>query len=295
MSVVPGAALTVLGIAVVAVGLWDMFHTLLHPTGQGALTTRLLAVSWRLSRATGHGAGSSVGPAAMVAVILVWVVLQVLGWALVYLPHVPEGFTYAAGVDPSDYADVVEAAYLSAVTLTTLGYGDVVATNPWIRALSPVEALTGFALLTAGLTWFTQIYPPLSRRRALALELNGLADTRFADELDADPAVVTRVLDTLAAEVTKVRIDFAQHNEGFYFQESEPDLSLATQVTYVLLLRDRALRSPDAVVRASGRRLALAVEQLSTVLDDAFIHSGGEPADVFAAYAAEHGRASRTR
>src|SRR5690606_25494602 len=162
------------------------FHTLLHPTGQGRLTGWVLSGAWRLSRVTGHRAGSAVGPAAMVAVILLWVALQVIGWAMVYLPHVPDGFAYGAGIDPADYPRVMEAVYVSAVTLTTVGYGDVVATDPWIRALSPLEALTGFALLTAGLTWFSQIYPPLSRRRALALELKGLADTGYADDLEGD-------------------------------------------------------------------------------------------------------------
>ena len=39
--------------------------------------------------------------------------------------------------------------------------------------VTSLQGLTGFALLTASLTWFIQIYPPLSRRRALAMSLNG--------------------------------------------------------------------------------------------------------------------------
>ena len=281
--------MTAAGIVVIAVGLHDMFHTLLHPTGQGRLTRMVLAGTWRISRATGHRMGSTVGPLAMVAVILMWVLLQLLGWALIYLPHVPEGFVYAAGVDPSDYPDVLEAVYLSAVTVTTLGYGDMVATAPWIRAASPLQALTGFALLTAALTWFTQIYPPLSRRRALALELKSLADSDWADSVHEEgPAVLTRVLDTLAAEVVKVRIDFAQHSEGFYFQEREPDLALARQLPYALSLRDGALASSEPVVRRSGRRLALAIDQLCAELDDTFLRTGGDAEQVLVAFAADH-------
>jgi hypothetical protein len=209
--------MTVAGTVVIIVGLHDMFHTLLHPTGQGRLSRLVLAGMWRMSRATGHRLGSTVGPLAMVAVILLWVLLQLLGWALIYLPHVPGGFMYSSGVDPADYPEALEAMYLSAVTLTTLGYGDVVATDLWIRTASPLQALTGFALLTAALTWFNQIYPPLSRRRALALELKVLAASDWAQTMhDGDPAVLTRVLDALAAEVIKVRIDFAQHSEGYY-------------------------------------------------------------------------------
>lgn len=283
-------ALTLSGVLVLLVGLHDMFHTLLHPTGRGRLSSLVLSTAWRLSRASGHRLGSAVGPAAMVAAILVWVALQALGWALLYLPHVPDGFTYSSGIDPADYPDLVEALYVSMVTLTTLGYGDMVAVDAWMRALSPVQALTGFALLTAALTWFTQIYPPLSRRRALALELKALADSSFAEGLgETDQAVQTRVLDTLAAEIAKVRIDFAQHSEGFYFQEVEPDISLAHQLPHALRLRDEALGSGDPAVRRSGQRLAVAVEQLSGVLDGDFLGTGGAPEEVFAAYAAEHG------
>ncbi|WP_134772296.1 potassium channel family protein [Ornithinimicrobium flavum] len=230
-----GVVLTLAGVLLLLVGLHDMFHTLLHPTGQGALTRIVLAGTWRVSRATGHRLGSAVGPAAMVGVILMWVVLQILGWALVYLPHVPRGFLYASGIDPADYAEIAQALYLSAVTLTTLGYGDVVATDQWIRLATPLQALTGFALLTAALTWFMQIHPPLSRRRALALELKGLAHLGWADNL-AELGVVTvsRMLDTTAAKVSKVRIDFAHNREGFYFQEDDHDLALARQLPYVL-------------------------------------------------------------
>lgn len=289
------AALTAVGVLVLLLGLRDMFHTLLHPTGQGRLTGWVLSACWRLSRATGHRAGSAVGPGAMVVVVLLWVALQVTGWALVYLPHVPQGFAYGAGVDPSDYSTVLEAGYVSAVTLTTLGYGDVIPTDPWVRAVSPLEALTGFALLTGGLTWFSQIYPPLSRRRALALELKALADAdaEGLGGLDGDPAVVTRVLDRVTTAASQVRIDFVHHAEGFYFQESEPDLSLAHQAGHLLRLRDAALGSPDPSVRRSGRRLSLAVDQLSKVLDDNLLHVGGEPAEVLAAYAREHGHDAR--
>ncbi|WP_298887636.1 hypothetical protein [uncultured Serinicoccus sp.] len=76
-----GVVMTLAGIVVIGVGLHDMFHTLLHPTGQGRLSRMVLTGMWKVSKATGHRLGSTVGPLAMVAVILVWVLLQLLGWA----------------------------------------------------------------------------------------------------------------------------------------------------------------------------------------------------------------------
>lgn len=287
--------LTIVGIGIILLGLMDMFHTLLHPSGQGRLSQLVLSTAWAVSKAAGHRLGSMVGPVAMVAVVLLWVALQGLGWALVYYPHVPDGFMYSSGVDPAAYPDFVEAIYVSFVTLSTLGYGDMVATDSWIRVASPFEALTGFALLTSALTWFMQLYPPLLRRRALALELKGLADVGYAEaSQNVEPAVFTRVLDALGSAVEKVRVDFTQHTEGFYFRESDPDLSLARQLPYVLRLRDAAMTRKEEAVRLSAQRLSSALEQLGTELKEDFLGTGEHPGEVFAAYAAEHGQDPRT-
>lgn len=287
--------LTVTGIAMVLYGLMDMFHTLLHPSGQGRLSGLVLSAAWRLSKILGHRLGSAIGPAAMVAVIILWVAIQGIGWALIYYPHIPGGFVYSSGVDPADYPEFHEALYISLVTLSTLGYGDVVATDAWIRIASPLEALTGFALLTAALTWFTQIYPPLSRRRALALELKGLADTGYAGSVrELDPVTLSRVLDTLAAEVLKVRVDFTQHTEGFYFQEQNPDVALSRQLPYALRLRDAAMERPEASVQQSAQQLSLALDQLGAELKDGFLHTGDTLEEIFARYANEHGQSTRT-
>ncbi len=289
-----GVFLTILGVVVIVAGLMDMFHTLLHPSGQGRLSQLVLSAVWKISKATGHRVGSAVGPTAMVAVIGLWVALQGVGWALVYYPHVPGGFMYSSGVSPANYPDFVQSLYVSFMTLTTLGYGDVVATDPWIRAASPFEALTGFALLTAALTWFTQIYPPLSRRRALALQLKGLADAGSAEAIGAvDAATASRVLDTLTADVEKVRVDFTQHTEGFYFQESDPDLSLARQLPYALRLADAAVARPEAAVQLSAQRLSSALDQLGIEIKKDFVGTGENPGEVFAAYAGEHGQNTR--
>lgn len=286
--------LTVAGISLAALGLIDMFHSLLHPSGKGYLSHLVLSGVWRASRATGHRLGSAVGPAAMVAVILLWVALQAIGWALIYYPHIPGGFMYSPGVNPADYPDIAEALYVSLVTLATLGFGDVVATDPWVRLASPLQGLAGFALLTAALTWFTQVYPPLSRRRALALELKGLADVNYAETLDeVDHAVAARILDSLTAQLEKVRIDFTQYTESYYFQEEDPDLSLARQLPYALALQDAAAASPNNDLQLSGRRISVALEQLAKKLGEDFLPKDENPEDVFAAYANDHGQGTQ--
>jgi hypothetical protein len=289
-----GVVSTVVGLALIAVGLNDMFHSLMHPGGKGSISHAVLSTIWRLSRVLGHRFGTAVGPAGMMAVVVLWVVLQGAGWALVYLPHVPGGFTYSSGVDPAWYPDIVEALYLSLVTLATLGLGDVVPTDPGIRIASPLQALTGFALLTAALTWFTQIYPPLSRRRALALELKALADTDYAQVLPGlTPAVACATLQSLTGAINRASVDLAQHTESYFFQDQDPNQSLARQLPYAVALRDAAASCTAAELQAGAGLLSRALEQLA----DQLRQSLGTDADleaVFDAYAADHHRRPRT-
>ena len=42
------------------------------------------------------------------------------------------------------------------------------------------------------------------------------------------------------------------------------------------------------MVRRSGRQLALAIDQLSSELDDNFLLTGGDAKEVFVAYADDH-------
>jgi hypothetical protein len=286
--------LTIVGIAVILVGLWDIFHTLLHPRGQGPLSGLVLSAVWKASKGVRRRLGSAVGPAAMVAVILNWVGLQIVGWALIYYPRLPDGFGYSSEVSPAAYSNVMEALYVSMVTLATLGYGDVVATDPWVRMTTPLEGLAGFALLTAAMTWFSQIYPPLARRRVLALELTGLAEVGYAEQIGViSPATLCRVLDTLASGIATVRVDLTQHSECFYFLEQNLGQSLAHQLPCAIELRDAARSRQEAEVRLSAQRLSAAVDELTRKLKDDFGLPGKSSTEVIASYAAEHEQGAR--
>lgn len=81
---------------------------------------------------------------AIVAVLLLHVIeIWIFGIIVWLLLHWPE----AGRVLGSDGPGILDAVYLSAVTYTTVGYGDVTPTGP-IRFLAGTEALTGFVLIT---------------------------------------------------------------------------------------------------------------------------------------------------
>src|SRR4051794_15107590 len=136
--------LSLLGGGLILVALRDIFDTLFHPSGKGMLSRALPWALWRSVRSTGVRfpvARELCGPVTLLTVIASWTTLLAVGWALVLWPYLPEGFFFARELDPSTNGGFFDALYLSVVTLTTLGYGDIVPTSGWLRVLVPLEAL----------------------------------------------------------------------------------------------------------------------------------------------------------
>lgn len=202
----------------------------------------------------------------------------------------PEDYLYAQGLDSARYSNLAEAFYISLVTLGTLGFGDVVPTGPWLRFVAPVEALIGFALLTAALSWFSQIYPALARRRALAARLGALRDVDYARHVaELDPASAGRSLDRLADDIVDAHVTLTQNAETYYFREVEEDAALAVSLPYALEIAENAEASEHVEIRLSGAMLATAAENLARLLQQEF-HSTGETArEAFSTYASDHG------
>lgn len=270
------------GALVVLVVLRDIFHTLLHPEGHGELSRAVLRTVWYVARRSGTVGMRLAGPLSMLAVIATWAGLTVLGWALVYLPLLPEAFSYAPALDPASRSDVTDALYLSLVVGATLGFGDLVPLPGWLRLVTPLEAVMGFALFTASVTWILQIYPALGRRRALAVRLRLLAEQEAsAADLPAS------VLHGLAAETVAVRVDLQQYTETYYFHDGR-DTSLAAVLPGALALGEAAAADRDPERRLAGAALRRALEDLTGLLDAQYLGTGGTPEEVVAAYGRDH-------
>jgi len=283
------AASTVVGAAIVVYGLSDIFLTLVHPHSRGRLTRGIVAGIWNLTSRFGRRARAASGPLAAISVVLAWAAIQAIGWGLIYLPHVPDGFLYSEGIDPARYPDVLEALYFSLVSLSTLGFGEVVPTDPFVRLLSPLQAVTGFALLTGGATWLLQLFPTLARRRSTALYLTLLGRARYAEQLGTlDPVAPSGVLHAVAQQLASVRVDLSQSPESYYFREGEAPTSLGHALPVAQALADAALQSPHADLRIAGSILDDALEDLGECLRDNFGAGGESRADVMQSFARDH-------
>ncbi|MET9320168.1 potassium channel family protein [Streptomyces sp. NPDC003038] len=283
------------GAVLVLFVLRDLFHTLWHPTRHGGLSRLVMTGLWRLSASlTGHRRASGLaGPVAMVAVVAVWALTVVLGWALIYWPHMPDSFTYATGLRPGDHAGFIDALYVSLVHLSTLGLGDIAPAEGWLRILAPLESLVGFVLLTATVSWTLGVYPALARRRALALRLSHLSRTHPTENrisADAGAGAGAAILDSVAAGISVISVDLMQYAESYYFYDGDDRTSLARHIAYAADLADQATEARQPEVRLSAAALRAALDDLAAILDQRFLHTGGTPRQVLDAFARDHGR-----
>ncbi|MFL6096661.1 MAG: potassium channel family protein [Blastococcus sp.] len=285
--------ITCVGAVVVLAALRDIFHTLWHPSGSSGLGRKVMAAVWRAGRPRRGRRRVSVlaGPLTMVVVVLAWVALIVLGWTLIYWPHLAEGFFISEGLKETSSGGFLDALYLSMVTLATLGFGDIVPTDEWLRIAVPVQALLGFALLTAAVTWVLQIYPALTHRRALAIRLSLL---RRADAVRVlageDVPMAANLLEDIAGELVQARVDLTQYAETYYFRDGDESASLAATIETALHLAHAAEHSPRADLRFAGKLLDLALGDFARLVDEQFLRVGGPTEAVLSAYAADHGQ-----
>jgi len=280
---------TVVGAAIVIYGLSEIFLTLVHPHARGRLTRGIVAGIWHLTSRFGRRTRAASGPLAAISVVLIWAAIQAVGWALIYLPHVPDGFLYSEGIDPARYPDVLEALYFSLVSLSTLGFGEVVPTDPVVRLLSPLQAVTGSALLTGGATWLLQLFPTLARRRSTALYLTLLGRARYAEQLgEMDASAAAAVLHAVAQQIASVRVDLSQSPESYYFREGDAPASLGHALPVAQALADAAAESSHSTLRIAGTVLDGALEELGACLRDDFGAGGESRSDIMASFARDH-------
>ena len=291
---------TLLGATFIAVALRDVFQQLFHPGASGSLSRSLMRAVWGLFRRVAaprrRALLSFAGPIALLAVIAGWVVLLWVGWALIYWPRLPEQFSFSPGLDPRTQDGFVDALYLSLMTMTTLGYGDISPSTGWMRILTTLQALTGFGLLTASVTWILSLYPAFYRRQALAQEISLVdrSEHEYGDLFDGTNAdAVDRTLKDLTSGLVGVQGDLVRFPVTYHFHNADEKASLPAVMPYLLGLAERATgeqRPPE--IRRSGAMLRGAIDDCAETLVPGFVGSSDPSStsteEALEAYAEDH-------
>jgi hypothetical protein len=179
------------------------------------------------------------------------------------------------------------------VTLGTLGYGDLTPQTTFLRFAMPLQALIGFALFTAAISWIMSVYPALSRQRHLAREVQLLhANEREAgNAVDVlDPVAYGDILKDFANQVVAIRNDLVHHSVTYYFRVNDSDSALTVALPS---LHDRSRLasghdSPD--VRFQALLLSKALDDLAGYIASSWLPTDQQAGTeaVLRAYAEQH-------
>ena len=171
------AFFTVLGLSILLLVVYDVYATILHARGRsGPIGETLNRTIWRAARFLAfrfprprrHRLLNVVGPTLLPLLIIVFIALLIVGFALIYYPRMPENFSVQPGVDAAD-SPWMSSLYFSGVTLTTVGYGDIAPRSTGMRLAALFESASGFALISLAITYLITVYRALERKRAVAI------------------------------------------------------------------------------------------------------------------------------
>ncbi len=287
---------TLLGIALIALALRDIFDVLFHPVGRGIVARRVVLGVSGVARRLPGGKGTIgllAGPIGYGAVVATWAALLAVGWALIFLPQLPDGFTFGPGLDPADHAGFLDALYISLVNLTSLGYGDIVPAAPVLKLLGPVETMFGLGLLTASISWLISIYGAISRRDSLAHEvyLAKQAEERLGEKLaDADPALLESLLASFAEQLIRVRRDVIHFPITHYFRTEDEERALAGLLPFLASLAEEAgEESRPVALRVRAEVLEETIDDFAETLRARLRMQGDSTDSTLEHYQSEHG------
>lgn len=233
------------------------------------------------------------GPVAFLATIGGWVILLAVGWALVYWPHMPSAFAFGEGLDEAARGSFVDALYFSLGTQATLGYGDIVPTNPWLMMCATLQALSGLGVLLAALAWYLAIGQALSQSRSLVHRITLAREAEPHAELAITrmkPEVTRLILEDFATRLGAVRVDFLRFPITYYYGSSEERSSLPAVLPYLVWLTEEGSReSCPPETRFYAAVLRDAIDHFSDTIASHFLGVSPSPSHrVLQEYSRDH-------
>jgi hypothetical protein len=164
------------GIAMIVLGVVDLFMTVLYYDSAGLLSVRLYRSVWASCRWLASKAPVrhqsfvlSLGvPLMVLGSLVLWVALQVFGFAAIYYVGMHDGaFRFSEGLQASP----IEALYLSGISLSGLGYGDMAPVTPVFQMVAALQALIGYGFLTLAIAYVVNVYKVIEDMGVLSSDI----------------------------------------------------------------------------------------------------------------------------
>src|ERR1041384_2709892 len=173
----------IIGVLLIITVLWDVFETIVLPrrVTRRVRLTRLFyrftwAPWWRIARTIRKKRRQEMllgiyGPLSLLALLTVWAVSVVVGFALVH-------FALGSGIGHiTEHSGFFTDLYYSGTTFFTLGLGDIAPLGGAARAVTVVEASIGFGMLALVIGYLPVLYQAFSRREVNISMLDARAGT----------------------------------------------------------------------------------------------------------------------
>ncbi len=270
--------LTLTGSAIVLAAMVDVYLTVLQGGSVALLSTHLNRTVWGVFRWIGTRVVrrdtflTYAGPTIIFLTVGMWVVLLLVGFALIYWPALGDGIVSTQPPTPNGFAT---ALYVSGFSLSTLGTGDLVAQDDRYRLLTVLEAIIGFSVVTASLTYLLAVYNAIAHNNAAAAWMHhATGDRGDAVQLilhlgpTGDFATAPTTISTISHDLVEIVESHHTNVALRFFRFTNPDLSLprvallaldTTSLIATALDSDsyRAFQrsAPVAQLRKGGRQL----------------------------------------
>jgi hypothetical protein len=171
--------LSVLGVVIIAIVLWDAFETVVVPKSverRVRISSIYYRIVWRVwdsitaiprSEGIRQAALSSFGPLSLIFLFITWTTLLITAFAMLHFG--------VGALEPG--LDFGFALYYSGVIFFTLGFGDItpVATSDLGRFFAVAEAGTGFGFLAILIGYVPTLYQNFSKREHFIVMLDSRA------------------------------------------------------------------------------------------------------------------------
>jgi hypothetical protein len=241
----------------------DVLITVFHPEGHGGPVHRVLnRAVWGTFRVVGRRRDgtprrklvSLAGPLIGVLTPTMWLALVVSGFALIYYPWITDLLVLPDGEPGPAWA---EAIVHSLDAASTLGSASGTAEYPALRALAGIQALAGFATLSAAIAYIMAVYREVAAMQTLALEIHSRladGDVALAVETDRDRQELEQWLAHVARVLLNVRQAFAQYPIMHYFRPHSEADALLLQLGLLLQLRETLFREQPGLTERPALR-----------------------------------------
>lgn len=236
----------ILGVPLMLLVLADVFLTVLYARmGTAIFSERLGRVLWLAFRGASKMAASRrdrvlayAAPVMVLTVLAVWIMLLMLGAALVIQPNLGTAVTSGTGPTRTDF---MTALYAAGNSITLVGSGNFAVQTPAFKAFYIVNSFVGMTMISLTLTYLMQIYNALQQRNTLALAVHEMSgETGDAAALIA--AIGPRGsfdngythLAQLASQLRQVKESHHFYPVLVYFRFDDPSYTLSRLTTVLL-------------------------------------------------------------